>query len=162
MALDRDVKKYEPCIWEIKQHICNNDNADGAWWSWTLWQEIPPIIFSFSQSSMSCTAWMFYKVMADLGPSWECVTWRSFTVEVMDSKGRVLLVLDSVDCRLWTVRNIPARETVPLLLLHLDVPAGLVPVTLLGHGKEIPFFRGELSVVWKGSFLVYLWKNKQV
>ena len=104
-------------------------------------QLILPIFPPFSQSlsSISGTAWMFSRVMADLGPSRECVTWRSFTVGVMDSKGRVLLVPDSVDCGLK--RNIPARETVPVLLLHLDAPAGLFPVTLIGHGKEIPFFR---------------------
>ena len=75
----------------------------------------------------------------------ESVTRRSFVVEVMGSKDRVLLVPDSVDCGLE--RNIPPREFVPVLLLNLGAAAGLTPLPLIGgHGKEIPFFMRELSV----------------
>jgi hypothetical protein len=46
------------------------------------------------------------------------------------------------------MEDIPARESVPVLLLHLDAEAGIVSVPLIGYGEEIAFFRagGILSL----------------
>ena len=77
-------------------------------------------------------------------PSSEGVTSRNFTVEVMDSKGRVLFVPDSVDCVLEV--NVPDRESFPVLLWHIVDVAELVPLPLIGLGKEIHFLRRELCV----------------
>ena len=65
---------------------------------------------------------------------------------VMDSKVRGLVVPDSVDCGLKVKRDFPSSESVPVLLLYLDEAAGLVPVPIVGHGKERPSFKKELLV----------------
>ena len=46
-------------------------------------------------------------------------------------------------CQILKIEDIPASESVPVLLLHLDAEAGIAPGLFVGYGEEIAFFRRQ-------------------